>query len=268
MNKINNFEKNKRLGQHFLNDRNILKKILNLHKNLTLGTVIEIGPGLGSLTKEILNRDAKLITIEKDTRLKEPLLNLKELWPNNLEIIFGDALKIEIHNLGNKPRRIIANLPYNIGTELLVQCLEKPKFFSSITVMLQKEVAERITANPGSKNYGRLSVLSGWHWDSELAFTVKAKSFNPPPKVDSAVLNLVPKDKPILPINVNTLSKITHALFSNRRKMLRSGLKKLGDPDMIASETGIDIAKRPQELTIKEFCIIALLLEKNIDKFT
>ena len=134
--------------------------------------------------------------------------------------------------------------------------------------MLQKEVAERITANPGSKNYGRLSVLSGWHWDSELAFTVKAKSFNPPPKVDSAVLNLVPKDKPILPINVNTLSKITHALFSNRRKMLRSGLKKLGDPDMIASETGIDIAKRPQELTIKEFCIIALLLEKNIDKFT
>ena len=138
MNKINNFEKNKRLGQHFLNDRNILKKILNLHKNLTLGTVIEIGPGLGSLTKEILNRDAKLITIEKDTRLKEPLLSLKELWPNNLEIIFGDALKIEIHNLGNKPRRIIANLPYNIGTELLVQCLEKPKFLRKTRAKLPK----------------------------------------------------------------------------------------------------------------------------------
>jgi len=261
--KINTFEKNKSLGQHFLNDKNILKKILNIHEDLTSGTIIEIGPGMGSLTKEMLNKNAKIIAVEKDIRLKESLLKLKKSWPSNLELIFGDALKIDIPNLGNKPRRIIANLPYNIGTELLVRWLEKPKSFSSITVMLQKEVAERVIANHKSKNYGRLSVLSGWHWNAKLVFTVKAKSFNPPPKVDSAIVYLAPKKEPVIPVNLNTLSKVTHALFSNRRKMIRSGLRKIGDPDIISSTTGIDISKRPQQLTIKEFCKIALFVKKK-----
>jgi 16S rRNA (adenine1518-N6/adenine1519-N6)-dimethyltransferase len=253
----------KQFGQHFLNDKNLLKKIVSMPGDISKGTTIEIGPGMGSLTREILNANANIIAIEKDQRMRDSLHRLSDLWPKKLTLIFADALKIDIHKIGTKPRRVIANLPYNIGTEILVRCLEKPNHFSSLTMMLQKEVAERIVAEPGSKSYGRLSILVGSNWKSKLALRVNAKSFIPPPKVDSAVIHLQPYTKPISKVNLKTLSKLTKVSFSNRRKMLRSSLKELGNPHEICSLTGIDSSKRPQDLTIQEFCSIAQVLDNK-----
>ena len=253
----------KQFGQLVLNDTNLLKKIVSIPGDITKGSTIEIGPGMGSLTKEILNANANIIAIEKDQRMKDSLHRLCNLWPKKLTLIFDDALKIKIHKIGNKPRRVIANLPYNIGTEILVRCLEKPNHFSSLTIMLQKEVAERIIAKPGSKNYGRLSILAGWHWKPKIVLRVNASSFIPPPKVDSAVIHLQPSKKPVSKAKLKTLSELTRVSFSNRRKMLRSSLKMLGNAGEICSLTGIDSSKRPQDLTIQEFCSIARVLDNK-----
>ena len=256
-NEIKFFHPKKFLGQHFILDPKLSRRIVAVAGDISSGTTIEVGPGLGSLTKALLESQANVIAIEKDKDLMNRLEKLAEDWPNNLSIIEKDAKKVDISRLGETPRRIIANLPYNIATELLVSWLKKPDSFSTLTVMLQKEVAQRIVASPGSKIYGRLSILANWHWQTSLSFHVNPKVFIPPPKVDSSIIHFTSLHEPIAPAEIKSLEKITSATFGQRRKMIRSSLKIFGDPEKICLEAGVDSTLRPEQITIEKFCALA-----------
>lgn len=246
----------KSLGQNFLLDLNLTGKIARAAGDLTNATVIEVGPGPGGLTRALLmNGAARVIAIERDDRCLEALAEVSAHYPGRLDVIPGDALKTDFAALAPAgPVKIVANLPYNIGTELLVRWLtvtEWPPYYVSLTLMFQREVAQRIVAKPGSDAYGRLSVLSGWRTDARIAFDVPPQAFTPPPKVTSSVVQLIPRDKP-LEADVRTLGRITEAAFGQRRKMLRQSLKGIEGMRLLEA-TGIDGTRRAETLDIAEF---------------
>lgn len=250
----------KSLGQNFLLDLNLTGKIARAAGDLSGATVIEVGPGPGGLTRALLlHGAAKVVAVERDERCLPALEEIAAHYPSRLEIHAGDALKTDFASLaGSGPCRIVANLPYNIGTELLLRWLtvsEWPSFWESMSLMFQREVAERIVARPGSSAYGRLSVLAGWRTEAKIAFDVPAQAFWPPPKVTSSVVHLIPREKP-LPADLSKLERVTEAAFGQRRKMLRQSLKPLGGEKLLEA-AGIDGTRRPETLEIAEFIALA-----------
>ncbi|EGP57493.1 dimethyladenosine transferase [Agrobacterium tumefaciens F2] len=251
----------KSLGQNFLFDLNLTQKIARTAGPLDGVTVIEVGPGPGGLTRAILSLGAKkVIAVERDSRCLPALAEIEAHYPGRLEVIEGDALKTDFEALipTGEPVRIIANLPYNVGTQLLVNWLlpkQWPPFWLSMTLMFQKEVGQRIVAEEGDNHYGRLGVLAGWRTVSEMAFDVPPQAFSPPPKVTSTVVHLLPKEKP-LPCDVAKLEKVTEAAFGQRRKMLRQSLKSLGGETLL-EKAGIDATRRAETLSVEEFVTLA-----------
>ncbi|MER8546232.1 16S rRNA (adenine(1518)-N(6)/adenine(1519)-N(6))-dimethyltransferase RsmA [Mesorhizobium sp. M0684] len=251
----------KALGQNFLLDLNLTSKIARTAGDLSDVTVIEVGPGPGGLTRALLlNGARRVVAIERDERCLAALAEIANHYPGRLEIVAGDALKADFAALatgvpgGGGPAKIVANLPYNIGTELLIRWLtvtEWPPFYTSMTLMFQREVAERIAASPGSDAYGRLGVLAGWRTEARIAFDVPPQAFTPPPKVTSSVVHLVPRASP-LPAEVKRLSRVTEAAFGQRRKMLRQSVKSLGGEALLA-RAGIDPTRRAETLSVEEF---------------
>lgn len=253
----------KALGQHFLLDLNLTGRIARAAPELDKGCVIEVGPGPGGLTRGLLAEGAaKVIAVEKDRRCLAALAELAEAYPGRLEIVAGDALELDLASLGPAPRQIVSNLPYNISTALLVGWLtaltERPQAFSAMTLMFQKEVAERLTAQPRNKHYGRLSVLTQWLCEPRPLFDVPARAFTPPPKVTSTVVAVLPRRTPPAPARLEFLERVTAAAFGQRRKMLRQSLKSLGrDPAALFEATGIAPTARAEELTVEDFCALA-----------
>ncbi|WP_425418818.1 16S rRNA (adenine(1518)-N(6)/adenine(1519)-N(6))-dimethyltransferase RsmA [Oricola indica] len=250
----------KSLGQNFLLDLNLTGRIARAAGDLEGHTVIEVGPGPGGLTRALLMHGAaKVVVIERDARCLPALEEISAHYPGRLEIVEGDALKADFATLaGEKPAKIVANLPYNVGTQLLVNWLETepwPPFFDSLTLMFQREVAERIVAAPGSGSYGRLGVLAGWRTEARIQFDVPPQAFWPPPKVTSSVVHLVPRQDPIA-TDARRLSLTTQHAFGQRRKMLRQSLKAIGGQALLDA-AGIDGARRAETLSIEEFCRLA-----------
>lgn len=249
------------LGQNFLLDLNLTSRIARVSGPLEGITVIEVGPGPGGLTRALLAAGAeRVIAIERDPRALPALAEIAAAYPGRLEVIEGDALEVDFHLLGNGKRRIIANLPYNIGTELLTRWLSLepwPPFFESLALMFQREVAERIVAAPGSDAYGRLGVLCGWRTDARIAFNVDRNAFTPPPKVTSSVVHLVPRSTdPTIPSK--SLEQVTRAAFGQRRKMVRQSLKSLGRPvDELLEAAGLRGDERAETLAIDTFLKLA-----------
>ena len=251
----------KSLGQNFLLDLNLTGKVARTAGDLSAATVIEVGPGPGGLTRALLMHGAaSVVAIERDARCIAALEEISAAYPGRLTIIEGDALTADFATLAGDADdvRIVSNLPYNIGTELLVRWLTVepwPPFWRSLTLMFQREVAERIVAAPGSDAYGRLGVLAGWRSQARIAFDVPRQAFTPPPKVTSSVVHLTPREHP-LPAPLRALERVTQAAFGQRRKMLRQSLKALGGEAMLA-EAGIDPTRRPETLTVAEFVALA-----------
>lgn len=249
----------KSLGQHFLYDLGLTGRIAAAAGDLARGTTIEVGPGPGGLTRALLAAGAaRLVVVERDPRFLPALAEIAAHWPDRLEIVEGDALEVAAEAIGDTPRRIVANLPYNVGTPLLIGWLRHPQAFESLTLMLQKEVVGRITAAPGSEAYGRLAVAAQWRWQARRLFDVPAGAFVPPPRVDSAVVQLVPRTAPLAEADAAWLERVTAAAFGQRRKMLRSALRALpGDPLPRLAASGIAPERRAETLQVEEFCALA-----------
>ncbi len=256
----------KSLGQNFLFDLNLTAKIARQAGDIAGKPVLEIGPGPGGLTRALLAQGAIVTVIERDTRCIAALEEIAGIYPDRLRIISGDALVEDYQSLfnGTEKPAIVANLPYNIGTELLIRWLSAepwPPFYKSMTLMFQKEVAERIVALPGSPHYGRLGVLAGWRTYSRIMFDVPRQAFTPPPKVTSSIVHIIPNDNP-LHCNLHYLENVTKAAFGQRRKMLRQSLKSLGGESLL-EKVGIDGTRRAETLDIKEFVDLAKALEEQ-----
>ena len=246
----------KSLGQNFLLDAAFTDKIAESAAPFE-GTVIEIGPGPGGLTRSILLMGAhELIAIEKDRRAIVLLEELKKAASPRLQIKQADALTEPVWEFGFQPRQIIANLPYNIATTLLILWLKHANAFDKLTLMFQKEVAERIVAQPGESCFGRLSVLCDWLTTAKILFEVPADAFSPKPKVTSAVVQLMPRKSLLFDCRLNYLEKVTQIAFNQRRKMLRTSFKKFGGTQMLTS-LNIDPMIRPQDLSTESFCKLA-----------
>jgi 16S rRNA (adenine1518-N6/adenine1519-N6)-dimethyltransferase len=252
----------KSLGQNFLFDLNLTRRIARSAAPLT-GTTIEIGPGPGGLTRALLLEGAtRLVAIEKDWRAPDVLASLLSAANGRLELTEADAMDFPIWNLEPEPRRIVANLPYNIATTLLIRWLEHAANFESMTLMFQREVALRITAKPGDSAYGRLSVLTGWLADAEILFDIPPEAFVPAPKITSSVVQIVPLSAPRFTCSQKHLEDVTRHAFGQRRKMLRSSLKKMGGEALLIA-ADIDPETRPQDLDIESFCKLANLYESK-----
>lgn len=253
----------KSLGQNFLLDLNVTGRIARAAAPLTETEVVEIGPGPGGLTRALLAAGAKrVIAIERDARCLAALEEISAHWPGRLEVIEGDAMKVDPRDRLSGPAQIVANLPYNVGTALFTRWMggeDWPPWWSRLTLMFQKEVAERITARPGDGAYGRLAVLAGWRATARIAFTLPARAFTPAPKVDSAIVSITPA-APIAQVDPRALERVTAAAFGQRRKMLRGSLKPLGDAEALLAAANIDGARRAETLTIEEFCRLAAAL--------
>jgi len=248
----------KALGQHFLLDLNLTGRIARAAGDITTGTCIEVGPGPGGLTRALLDAGAQVIAIEKDKRCREILEELRGAYPGKLETIEADALTIDAAALGTAPRRIVANLPYNVGTELLLGWLKTIDAFACLVLMFQSEVAARLSAPAGTKAYGRLSVLTQWLCDVEQLFHVNPKAFTPPPAVNSTVVRLTPRGRPLAPARRETLERVTAAAFGQRRKMLRQSLKSLGvEAETLCRSAGVDPTARAETLSVEQFCALA-----------
>ncbi len=254
----------KSLGQHFLFDAHWLQKIVRAAGNLRGENVIEIGPGPGGLTRALLASDAaRVIAVEKDARCITALQSLRVMYPDRFFLNEADALTTPLSSLAEAPRSIVANLPYNVGTQLVVNWLRDlelvgPHSWSRMVVMLQKEVAERMVATPGSKAYGRLSVLVGWLTEASIAFDVPPGAFHPPPKVTSSVLVATPRSTPLFPAQLPLLERVVAAAFNQRRKMLRSSLKSLEvDVEALCAKAGVDSTLRAEACSIAMFCALA-----------
>ena len=246
----------KSLGQNFLFDLNLTRRIARSAGTLN-GTTIEVGPGPGGLTRALLLEGAEqVIAIEKDFRARSVLDSLLTAANGRLQLVEGDALKTPLWEMGNAPRRIIANLPYNIATSLLIQWLEHAPAFESLTLMFQREVAERITAAPGDSAYGRLSILTGWHADAQILFDIPPDAFVPAPQIISSVVQIRPLPAPRFACSQSALETVTRLAFGQRRKMLRASLKSVGGAPMLEA-AGIDPQARPQDLDIAAFCRLA-----------
>ncbi|EEX10570.1 dimethyladenosine transferase [Ruegeria lacuscaerulensis ITI-1157] len=257
----------KSLGQNFLLDLNLTAKIARQAGDLTQCDVLEIGPGPGGLTRGLLAEGArKVVAVEKDTRCIAALEEIAAAYPGRLEIINGDALEIDPLEHLTPPIRVAANLPYNVGTELLVRWLtppEWPPFWQSLTLMFQREVAERIVAQPGSKAYGRLAILAQWRAQAQIAMSLPPGAFTPPPKVSSAVVHLTALPEPRFPAEAGTLSRVVAAAFNQRRKMLRAALKGLApDIEDRLTAAGIKPTERAEQVSLEAFCALARELRK------
>jgi 16S rRNA (adenine1518-N6/adenine1519-N6)-dimethyltransferase len=257
----------KSLGQNFILDLNLVGRIARLASPLEASTIIEVGPGPGGLTRALLAHGAaRVIAIERDRRCLPALAEIAAAYPGRLEVIEGDALEVDLPaRLAGARAQVVANLPYNIATLLLAGWLEAepwPPWWSRLVLMFQKEVAERIVAEPGSKAYGRLSVLAQWRSTARIRMTLPPQTFTPPPKVHSAVVEIMPSAEPVHACNVETLAKVTAAGFGQRRKTLRASLSRLV-PDTAATlaRLGIDDGLRAEALPVAGFCRIAAALD-------
>jgi 16S rRNA (adenine1518-N6/adenine1519-N6)-dimethyltransferase len=255
----------KSLGQNFLFDLNLTAKIARAAGANEGGTFYEVGPGPGGLTRALLAEGAdKVIAVERDARCLPALEQIAAAYPGKLEVISDDALALDEAALLPQGTRIAANLPYNVGTAILIRWLTVaawPPVWASLTLMFQKEVAQRITAAPGSEHYGRLSVLAQWRCTAKILFDVNRGAFVPPPSVTSSIVRLEPRAEPVAPCRLSDLEKITAASFGQRRKMLRQSLKPLGGEALLA-RAGIDPTLRPEELTIPQFAALARALAR------
>ena len=258
----------KSLGQNFLLDLNLTFKIARTAGDLSDTTVLEVGPGPGGLTRALLAAGARrVVAIEKDTRCLPALAEIAARYPGRLHVKNADALTINPALVAESgPLKIVANLPYNVGTQLLLNWVATPHWppsWDSLTLMFQKEVAERIVARPGDRAYGRLGVLVGWRCHSTLAFDVGPKAFTPPPKVTSAVVHLSPRPQP-LPCDLDALERVTQAAFGQRRKMLRASLKTLApDAQDRIEAAGIAPTARAETLDIAQFVALAHAFAQN-----
>lgn len=251
------------LGQNFLLDFNLTRRIARAGGPLEGATIVEIGPGPGGLTRALLLEGAaRVVAIEKDRRCLPALADIAAAYPGRLDIVEADALEIDYAKLNLAPScRIVANLPYSVATPLLIGWLKTspwPPWFDRLVLMFQREVAERIVAKPGRKDYGRLSVIAQWRAESRILFGIPARAFTPVPKVDSSLVELVPKTDPIPPCDIVVLEKVTAAAFGQRRKMLRSSLRQITpDAEALLNSLGIAPTARAEELEVGDFARLA-----------
>jgi 16S rRNA (adenine1518-N6/adenine1519-N6)-dimethyltransferase len=260
----------KSLGQNFILDLNLTRRIARLAGALDGVTVVEVGPGPGGLTRALLMEGARrVIAVERDQRCLAALSDIASVYPGRLTVHEGDALQTDWMALvsGSAPVAIVANLPYNIATMLLVGWLETepwPPWWSRMALMFQKEVAERIVAEPGSKAYGRLAVIAQWRTKARIALTLPPAAFTPPPKVSSAVVVFEPRPNPEPLCSVKTLGRVTQAAFGQRRKMLRQSLKSLTPmPEILLREAGISPQLRAEQLKVEDFARLAAIFERD-----
>jgi 16S rRNA (adenine1518-N6/adenine1519-N6)-dimethyltransferase len=255
----------KSLGQNFLLDLNLTRRIARAAGPLEGATVLEVGPGPGGLTRALLMEGAgKVIAVERDDRTRPALAEIAAAYPGRLEVVEADALKVNWANIAAQvegPLKIAANLPYNIATPLLTGWLLAepwPPYWSSLTLMFQKEVAQRITASPGSDAYGRLSIISQWRSQALKLFDISPRAFTPPPKVTSSVVHITPLPEPVHRCQAQVLEKVTAAAFGQRRKMLRSSLKSLGGAtEAMIAAAGLKPEMRAEEVDVSGFCRLA-----------
>jgi 16S rRNA (adenine1518-N6/adenine1519-N6)-dimethyltransferase len=252
----------KSLGQNFILDRQLLARIAAIPGPLEGERVYEVGPGPGGLTRALLDAGASVVAVERDRRCIPALAELQELFAGRLRLIEADALQIDEEGTVGSGAHVVSNLPYNIGTALLLKWLAGdawPPWWRSLTLMFQKEVAERIVAQPDSSAYGRLSVAAQWRSEPRIAMNVNRSAFVPPPKVASAVVHIVPKAAPP-GVNPAVMSRLTEAAFGQRRKMLRSSLKSFPGATEAAEDVGIDLQRRAETLSVDEFIELARAL--------
>lgn len=252
----------KALGQNFLLDLNLTARIARLAGDLTACDVLEIGPGPGGLTRGLLAEGARrVLAVEKDPRCLPALQQIAEAYPGRLEIVIGDALAVDPLAHLTPPVRIAANLPYNVGTELLVRWLTPPAWppaWQSLTLMFQREVAERIVARPGGKAYGRLALLAQWRTEPRIVMDLPPQAFTPAPKVSSAVVHLTALPAPRFPADPAVLSRVVAAAFNQRRKMLRAALRGVApDIEDHLRAAGIAPTERAEQVGLEAFCALA-----------
>lgn len=247
---------NKAFGQHFLLDLNITRRIAKAAGDLTGVTVLEVGPGPGGLTRALLEADAHVVAVEKDRRFLPLLQELADAADDRLTVVEGDAQTVDQRALPGPPTRVVANLPYNVGTPLLVDWLTGPFRPELMVLMFQKEVARRIVAPPGADDYGRLAVLAQATSEARIALDLPARAFTPPPKVDSSVVVLAPRTDRPNDARLAALERVTRAAFGQRRKMLRSSLKPLGG-EQLCERAGIDPTVRAETLDGPAFLALA-----------
>jgi 16S rRNA (adenine1518-N6/adenine1519-N6)-dimethyltransferase len=258
----------KQLGQNFLLDLNLTAKIARCAGDLSACDVLEIGPGPGGLTRGLLVEGARhVLAIEKDPRCMPALAEIAAVYPGRLQTLNADALDIDVMAHLTPPVRVVANLPYNVGTELLIRWLTPqvwPPFWESLTLMFQKEVAERIVAKPRTDHYGRLALLAQWRCDVKIVMHLPPEAFTPAPKVHSAVVHLTRLAEPRYPANEALLQRLTAMGFNQRRKMLRSSLKAIG-PQIEAHlrEAGIEPTARAEEISLEKFCALSLIVARG-----
>jgi len=258
----------KSLGQHFLLDLNLTRRIARASGPLEGATVVEIGPGPGGLTRALLAEGAgRVIAVERDRRCMAALAEIAEHWPGRLEVIEGDALEVDLSAHLSGPARLCANLPYNVGTELLVRWLTPPAWppwWESATLMFQREVAERIVATPRSKAYGRLAVLAQWRAAARRLLDIGPAAFTPPPQVSSSVVRIVPGAQ-AAEVDPKDLERVVAAAFGQRRKMLRQSLGALGLPPLeLLGAAGIEPTRRAETLEIPEFLALARAYRQHL----
>jgi 16S rRNA (adenine1518-N6/adenine1519-N6)-dimethyltransferase len=258
----------KQLGQNFLLDLNLTAKIARSAGDLSACDVLEVGPGPGGLTRGLLVEGARhVLAVEKDPRCMPALAEIAAAYPGRLTVINGDALEVDVMAHLTPPVRVVANLPYNVGTELLIRWLtprQWPPFWESLTLMFQKEVAERIIAKPRSDHYGRLALLVQWRCDAKIVLHLPPEAFTPAPKVHSAVVHLTRLPEPRFPADEAMLQRVTAMGFNQRRKMLRSSLKAMG-PDIEDDLRAADIepTARAEEIPLEKFCALSLILARK-----
>ena len=251
------------LGQNFIFDINLTRKIARSAKPLDTGTVIEIGAGPGGLTRALLIEGAsRVIAIEKDKRAIQILRELEEIAKPRLKVIYADALELSLVELGKEPIQIVANLPFNIATNLIFKWLESTPPLSAITIMIQKEVANRLCAQPGSSAYGRLTLMINLLAETDFLFDVPASAFIPKPKVISSMVQVLPRKKPLFKTDKFALQKVLITAFNQRRKMLRSSFKMFGGSKLL-EKAGINPEERPENLTLEAFCTLTNLIGSN-----
>lgn len=252
----------KSLGQNFLLDLNLTRRIARAAMPWSSAPVIEVGPGPGGLTRALLLEGApRVIAIERDDRCLAALAPVVAAAEGRLQLHAGDALETAFDDLAPPPWQVVANLPYNIATPLILGWIARPDCFTRITVLVQKEVAERMAAKPGGKDYGRLAVAAQWRCSVRMLFDIGPKAFVPAPKVTSTLVELQPRTKPLAEADPKKLERVTAAAFGQRRKMLRAALRTLwSDADAKLQAAGIDPTRRAETLSIEEFCVLARLL--------
>jgi 16S rRNA (adenine1518-N6/adenine1519-N6)-dimethyltransferase len=257
----------KALGQNFILDRQLLAKIAAIPGEISGGTVYEVGPGPGGLTRAILERGARVVAVERDRRFLAALSELEADFRGKLEVISADAMKVREPEIAGTGARVVSNLPYNVGTALLLRWLTGPwpPWWQSLTLMFQKEVAERIVARPGTSAYGRLSVLAQWRSEARIAMNLSRSAFVPPPKVASAVVHIVPVDAPP-GVDPKRIEKLTEAAFGQRRKMLRSSLKSVPGALEALGMLGIDPQRRAETLEVGDFVALARALSPSSER--